>query len=29
LLGEQTEEILQRLGYGIEAIKDLRENGVI
>jgi crotonobetainyl-CoA:carnitine CoA-transferase CaiB-like acyl-CoA transferase len=29
LLGEQTEEILQRLGYGVEAIKELRENGVI
>jgi crotonobetainyl-CoA:carnitine CoA-transferase CaiB-like acyl-CoA transferase len=29
LLGEQTEEILQRLGYGVEAIKELRENGVV
>jgi crotonobetainyl-CoA:carnitine CoA-transferase CaiB-like acyl-CoA transferase len=29
LLGEQTEEVLQRLGYGVEAIKELRENGVI
>jgi crotonobetainyl-CoA:carnitine CoA-transferase CaiB-like acyl-CoA transferase len=29
LLGEQTEEILQRLGYGAEAIEGFRENGVI
>jgi crotonobetainyl-CoA:carnitine CoA-transferase CaiB-like acyl-CoA transferase len=29
LLGEQTEEILQRLGYGVEAIEGFRENGVI
>jgi len=29
LLGEQTNEILERLGYGAEAIKDLRSSGVI
>jgi crotonobetainyl-CoA:carnitine CoA-transferase CaiB-like acyl-CoA transferase len=29
LLGEQTDEILERLGYGAEAIKDLRSSGVI
>ena len=29
LLGEHTEEILSRLGYGNEAIKELRANGVI
>jgi crotonobetainyl-CoA:carnitine CoA-transferase CaiB-like acyl-CoA transferase len=29
LLGEQTGEILERLGYGAEAIKDLRASGVI
>ena len=29
LLGEQTEEILERLGYGKETIKELRDNKVI
>ena len=29
LLGEQTEEILAKLGYGKEAIKELRDNKVI
>jgi len=29
LLGEQTEKILERLGYGKEAIKELRDNKVI
>ena len=29
LLGEQTDEILERLGYGAEAIKDLRSSRVI
>jgi crotonobetainyl-CoA:carnitine CoA-transferase CaiB-like acyl-CoA transferase len=29
LLGEQTEEILERMGYGKETIKELRDNKVI
>jgi crotonobetainyl-CoA:carnitine CoA-transferase CaiB-like acyl-CoA transferase len=29
LLGEQTDEILERLGYGAEAIKELRTSGVV
>ena len=29
LLGEQTEEILERLGYGKEIVKELRDNKVI
>ncbi|HEX9662885.1 MAG TPA: CoA transferase, partial [Candidatus Binatia bacterium] len=29
LLGEQTDEILARLGYGAEAIKKLRASGVV
>ena len=29
LLGEQTDEILERLGYGAEAIKELRASGVV
>jgi crotonobetainyl-CoA:carnitine CoA-transferase CaiB-like acyl-CoA transferase len=29
LLGEHTDEILARLGYGNEAIKNLRTSGVI
>ena len=29
LLGEQTDEILRRLGYGSTAIKDLRNSGVV
>jgi crotonobetainyl-CoA:carnitine CoA-transferase CaiB-like acyl-CoA transferase len=29
LLGEQTEEILKRLGYGKETIEELRDNKVI
>jgi crotonobetainyl-CoA:carnitine CoA-transferase CaiB-like acyl-CoA transferase len=29
LLGEQTEEILQRLGYGAETIEELRKEGVV
>jgi crotonobetainyl-CoA:carnitine CoA-transferase CaiB-like acyl-CoA transferase len=29
LLGEHTEEVLDRLGYGAEAVKDLKANGVI
>jgi crotonobetainyl-CoA:carnitine CoA-transferase CaiB-like acyl-CoA transferase len=29
LLGEQTDEILQRLGYDNDAIKELRTNGVV
>lgn len=29
LLGEQTDEVLAKLGYGNDALKDLRESGVI
>jgi crotonobetainyl-CoA:carnitine CoA-transferase CaiB-like acyl-CoA transferase len=29
LLGEQTEEILERLGYGAEAIEELKKEGVV
>jgi crotonobetainyl-CoA:carnitine CoA-transferase CaiB-like acyl-CoA transferase len=29
LLGEQTDEILQRLGYDSDAIKQLRAGGVV
>jgi len=29
LLGEQTEEVLARLGYDGNAVKELRANGVI
>jgi crotonobetainyl-CoA:carnitine CoA-transferase CaiB-like acyl-CoA transferase len=29
LLGEHTEEILTRLGYGSETIKELRASGVV